>query len=299
MSCPVQFLDLQSGGRIAWEECGDPQGTPVFFFHGWPASRLQGEGFDVTARELGVRIISPDRPGIGLSTFQANRKLLDWPPVIAQIAQHLGIERFRVLAISGGGPYAFATAWALREQVKAACVISGAPPLPPELDHAALFAVYRLLLSVYRKQPGLLRLAFRCARPVVTRRPPQWLWPLMLKLTARSDTKVLRDPCIFEASYNCYRESWRGSALGVATDGEIYAEPWGFDVSEIQTPIRLWHGKEDRSFRWELAAELAGKLPHCNTHIVENEGHYSLPIRHRREILEDLLRFPSTAGALE
>lgn len=287
---PVQFLNLANGGRIAWEESGDPNGTPVFFFHGWPASRLQGAGFSVEARELGVRIIAPDRPGIGLSTFQANRKLLDWPSVVAQMARHLGIERFRVLAISGGGPYAFASAWALPDQIEAALVASGAPPLPPEMDRAALFAVYRLLLQVYRWQPGLLRAAFWCARPFVTLRPPLWLWPLMLKLTTPADTATLSDPQVFEGSFNCYRESWRGSALGVALDGEIYAEPWGFDVREIRTPMRIWHGKDDRSFRWQLAEELAEKLPNCESRFVENEGHYSLPIRHRREILEDLLK---------
>src|SRR6478752_5918588 len=99
MSNPVEFLELSNGQRIAWEESGDPRGFPVFFFHGWPASRLQGAGFNVEARELGVRIISPDRPGIGLSTFQAGRKPLDWPPVVTEMARHLGFERFRVLAV--------------------------------------------------------------------------------------------------------------------------------------------------------------------------------------------------------
>lgn len=292
MSNLVQFLDLSSGHRIAWEESGDPDGIPVFFFHGWPASRLQGAGFGVEARELGVRIIAPDRPGIGLSTFQAGRKLLDWPPVISEMAQHLGIDRFRVLAVSGGGPYAFASAWALPGQVEAVSVVSGAPPLPPELDRESLFAVYRVLLAAYRRQPDLLRAAFWCARPVVTLRPPRWLWPLLLRLTARSDTEVLQDPLIFERSLNCYRESWRGSALGVALDGEIYAAPWGFNVGEIRTPVRLWHGKEDRSFRWHLAQEVAQKLPYCEARFVESEGHYSLPIRFRREILEDLLSAP-------
>lgn len=294
MSKPVQFLELSSGHRIAWEESGNPCGYPVFFFHGWPASRLQGAGFNVEARELGIRIISPDRPGIGLSTFQPRRNLLDWPPVIQAMARHLEIDRFRILAVSGGGPYAFASAWALRGPIEAISVVSGAPPLPPELDRTALFAVYRLLLSVYRWQPTLLRAAFWCARPVVTRRPPRWLWPLMLRLTARSDAEVLQDPSIFENSYNCYCESWRGSALGVALDGEIYAEPWRFDVSEIHTPVRLWHGKQDRSFRWELAREIAEKLPNCKARFLEDEGHYSLPIRHRREILEDLLNTPAS-----
>ena len=36
------------------------------------------------ARDLGVRIISPDRPGISGSAFQAGRKLVDWPPIVRE-----------------------------------------------------------------------------------------------------------------------------------------------------------------------------------------------------------------------
>lgn len=283
------FLELQGGGVLAWEETGARDGIPLLFFHGWPASRLQGSGFRDEARKLGIRIISPDRPGIGLSTFQPDRRLLDWPPLVEQLADHLKLDRFHVLAVSGGGPYAFATAWALRDRVTAASVVSGAPPLPPETDPDALFAVYRWLLYLYRRRPELMRLLFRCARPFVTLKPPAWLWPQLLRLTARADAEILVDPAIMEGSYECYRESWRGSGLGVAKDGEIYAEPWEFDPAEIQVPIRLWHGKQDRSFHWRLAEKLCGVLPRCEMRLVEDEGHYSLPISRRMEILTDLI----------
>jgi pimeloyl-ACP methyl ester carboxylesterase len=290
----AEFLELQGGGKLAWEESGDPSGKPVIFFHGWPASRLQGAGFSVEARELGVRIISPDRPGIGLSTFQENRHLLDWPPVVEQLADHLKLDRFRVLAVSGGGPYAFATAWKLRDRVEVASITSGAPPLPPEMDRAALFAAYRWMLGLYRWKPELLRLGFRLARPFAMQRPPRWLWPWIVRYaTPKADAETLQDAAVFEGSFECYRESWRGSGLGVAADGEIYAQPWGFDPAEIDIPIRLWHGKEDRSFHWSLAEELAKRLPCCETFFVEDEGHYSLPIRRRREVLTDLLKATS------
>src|SRR4030095_3311791 len=106
------LLELPNGAKLAVDESGDPRGAPVFFFHGWPASRLQGAGFGGAGREVGARIISPDRPGIGASTFQAGRRLLDWPPAVAEMARQLQIKRFRVLAVSGGGPYALATAYA-------------------------------------------------------------------------------------------------------------------------------------------------------------------------------------------
>src|SRR3954454_11435984 len=95
--CPMRpepiYFRVAGDGQIAAEECGDPSGAPVFFFHGWPSSRLQGQGFGAAAQELGLRIISLDRPGIGCSAYCADRRLLDWPPAVAEIARQLGLEK--------------------------------------------------------------------------------------------------------------------------------------------------------------------------------------------------------------
>jgi pimeloyl-ACP methyl ester carboxylesterase len=281
-------LELPGARRVALEEYGDPVGAPVFFCHGWPASRLQGAGFGWAARELGVRLISPDRPGIGCSTFQPERKLIDWPPLLEEIADALGLGPFRVLGISGGGPYAFAAGWGLPERVEAIAVASGAPPLPPETDPRALLFAYRWLLQCYRRGPGITRALFRCVRPFATVRPPRWLWPWLLRTVPAADAEALRDADVFEGSFQCYQESWRGSALGVVTDAEAYAQPWGFSPEEVRVPVRLWHGQGDRSFSWKLVAELARRLPNCAPHFIEGEGHYSLPIRRGTEILRDL-----------
>ena len=72
-------------------------------------------------------------------------------------------------------------------------------------------------------------------------------------------------------------------------DAEIYAEPWGFPLEEVRVPVRLWHGTKDRTFSFRLAEQIAARLPKCELRLVENAGHYSLPIRNAQEILADLL----------
>jgi pimeloyl-ACP methyl ester carboxylesterase len=72
-------------------------------------------------------------------------------------------------------------------------------------------------------------------------------------------------------------------------DAEIYGRPWGFHLEEVDVPVRLWHGKQDRAFSFRVAEETARRLPDCVARYVENEGHFSLPIRHMREILADLI----------
>src|SRR5207244_13258118 len=108
-----------------------------------PSSRLMAQFTHDAARELGVRIISPDRPGIADSSLVAERKLLDWPPLVSELANFLKLEKFRALGISGGAPYAYALAWAWPERVRVIAVVSGAPNIAELGGHGGLRALYR------------------------------------------------------------------------------------------------------------------------------------------------------------
>ena len=246
---------------------------------------------DDAARALGIRVISPDRPGISGSSIQANRKLSDWPSLAERIADDLEIGEFRMLAISGGAPYAYATAVAVPERVRAIAIAGGVIPFAELNDFQGLLPLYRLMLIFYRNRPKLLRQFFRLARPFLSFRAPIRLRPLLLKmlLLRPCDAASLRDDAAFEAIFESQRRAWRGSAEGVMLDAQIYAQPWGFAIEDVRVPVRLWHGTEDRAFAVRLAAEIANRLPNCKPRFVRNEGHYSLPIRHMREILEDLV----------
>lgn len=284
------LIPLASGQRVAVHEYGDPQGQPMFYFHGWPAAGVQGSMLDTTARELGIRIFSPDRPGIGSSDYQPQRKLLDWPPLIREVAAALGVTRFRVLGVSGGGPYALATAWALPDLVEAAGVVCTAPPLHGVSDITGLQPTYQALLRLYTRSPRAVRLLFHVLRPIGLWRPPAWVVSFMAsRALPACDAAAVSDRHSGALALNAYRESWRQSAVGVFTDAEIYTAPWGFDLSEIKVPVRLWHGGEDHNFAPFFAEALAREMPGCTLRLVPGEGHYSLPMRRAREIVADLL----------
>ena len=285
----MKLVDLREGGQLAFGEFGDPIGVPVFFFHGWPSSLTMAKIADAPARELGIRIISPDRPGISGSTLQPNRRLLDWPPILQELADRLRIGQFRILAISGGTPYAFAVAYAMPERVRAIAGVSGAPPIVDLSDHSGLLRLYRWMLRVYRINPKFLRVCFRAAQPVASRRIPIRLRPLFLRLFQGADAAVLRDSLAFESCFESARRAWRGPLDGVLIDARVYAEPWGFRLEDVGVPVRLWHGTKDRAFSVRLAEQIAMRLPNCKLRIVDGAGHFSLPIRFMREILADLI----------
>ncbi len=284
-----QRLQLATGGHLAFSEYGDQTGTPVLFCHGWPSSRTMAELTDAAALDLGIRVISPDRPGIYESSFQSGRKLLDWPAAVRELFKHLAISKFKILAVSGGAPYAYVTALTMPDRVEAAAVVSGAPPIAELDSQTHLLRLYRRMLWLHAHQPELLRSLFRIARPIATIAPALRLRPLLLRILQPCDAAALRDSAAFEACFESARRGWRGSADGVMADAEIYATPWGFRLEDVKVPVRLWHGTKDRSFSYPLAEEVAARLPNCELRLVENAGHYSLPIRHMREILADLI----------
>ena len=153
---------LPDGRRLAYAEYGQPDGVPVFYFHGAPSSRLEPLliGYETWAR-FGLRIIAPDRPGMGQSDFQANRGFSDWPKDVVALADALGLGQFAVLGNSGGGPYVAVCAARIPERLSAAVIVSGGWRMDwPEAKNNMPF-VNRLVMILAGKAPFLLRLLLK------------------------------------------------------------------------------------------------------------------------------------------
>ena len=266
----------------------------MFFFHGWPSARVQGGLLHEAALKVGVRVLAVDRPGVGASTPQPDRRLVDWPPLLRELTAALGLERVRVLGVSGGGPYALASAWGAPELVEAAAVVCGAPPLS-ELGRDGLTLAYRILLAAHGRSRGAMRMFFRLLHPLAAGRAPGWMLTMLRGALRGPDKAVLADGALSQLCYDGFRYAWGGHRDGVFEDAEIYTQPWGFELEQVLRPVRMWHGTEDRNFSYRLAEKVAARLPQCALRIVPDEGHYSLPILHAREILADLLAVPASS----
>src|SRR6185312_7099010 len=108
---------LADGRTLACLQLGDPTGSPVLYFHGYPGSRLEARVAAVAAGQLGLRLLAVDRPGFGQSTFQPGRTVGAWAADVAALADQLAVGRFSVVSISGGAPYALACAALLPDRV--------------------------------------------------------------------------------------------------------------------------------------------------------------------------------------
>ncbi|HTO01767.1 MAG TPA: alpha/beta hydrolase, partial [Microthrixaceae bacterium] len=102
---------VTGGRKFGWAEFGHPDGDVVLWFHGTPGARFQiPPGIDEIALQRGFRVIGVERPGTGSSTNHYYRRIKEFGPDIEALADGLGIERFGVVGLSGGGPYTLAVA---------------------------------------------------------------------------------------------------------------------------------------------------------------------------------------------
>lgn len=283
-----RFWDTPHGVCVAWAECGDPAGRPVFFYHGWPSSRLQGAMLHHLALERNLRVITLDRPGIGKSAFVSRRKLMDWPPLIRAFADAHDIGRFAQFAVSGGGPYALACAAVMPERLTASVVLCGAVPLA-DTGLCGFHPAYRLL-ALIRWLPGRffslpLAVAGRLADGDPEQAPLSWI----VGSLAEPDRLLLRaHPGIFRVLAGSFQEGLRQGGRGVMADADIYAQKWNIRLDAIQHPIRYWHGGMDRNIPAAAASGFVSRIPSARLVIDPREGHFSVAIRRAAAAMDHL-----------
>ncbi len=290
------FITLKSGLKLAYAVHGAENGVPFFYFHGWPSARVQGQLMDAVGKKYGLKIISPDRPGIGESDFQPNRTLQDWADTISQLADHLDAKAFHVMGWSGGGPYVLLLALAMPERLRSASIVCGAPPLT-FLGYDKMFWPYRLMIRLRSAFPSILalvlRLGARISRGDADKPPLSWL----LRMLGTEDRRILSQPEVFNVVRDGILEALRRGPKSVIADADIYLQEWGFEVSRVHYPIQFWHGKQDRNIDWRYTEQLAAIMPQTRTHWSEHDGHYSLPIVRAEEIVRVALNAEAEAAA--
>jgi pimeloyl-ACP methyl ester carboxylesterase len=289
MNREANFVTLADGRQLAYAEYGDPEGEPTLYCHGFPGSRIEALLFDQAAKHHKLRVIAPDRSGLGLSDAKPDRRLIDWADDIAELADSLQIDRLFLIGVSGGGPYALACAHRLTDRFSGLTLVC---PLGP-LDQPGLLASMRWPAQInfrsIRMTPWVSEFAFRFAVVPFARQWPQWIYQTMLVMVPAADRQVLRESDVRRIIISSLREAIRQGARGVLQEMALYTQPWGFSLSEIDMPVQLWHGSLDETVPILHAETLASRLPACETRFVDDEGHFSLPICRANQILDGLI----------
>lgn len=271
MSRPSRILDLGLGRKISVAEYGAGDGFPVIALHGTPGSRLKYAAADAIAASLGLRLICPDRWGYGQSDANPKPTLSGYAADIRGLADKLSLDRFALVGISGGAPFAVAAAAVLGSRVARLALagpvgpISAAPPLEMQPFH-------RFCFRVLPRIPGGTALVFRAYRRLLQFAPKAAIAVASFR-TARADKELAKMADIRDRLAATFREGLRQGAAGPATDLNLFSRVWDVRLGDIEAPARLWLGTEDRNVPQSAARRLAAEIPHAELTLLEGHGH--------------------------
>lgn len=269
-----EFLALADGRTLVYEQFGDPDGTPVFFQHGTGDSRLARHPDEGLTSELGIRLLTVDRPGVGGSSPRPHRTLLEWAPDIEALADHLGVAAFAVAGWSGGGPHALAIAMALGDRVTQVALASsltsfdqpGSRDLVENKDLRTLWKLQHLKFAArlgakIEAKEGLKDISAFIDKDITD--------------VAPADAGVMNDPALrpmFEAEM---AEAMAQSGVGALDDMWAFLD-WGFRPEDVTQHVELFHAEQDQILGVGMMARLAARLPNAESHLWSDGGHYQV-----------------------
>jgi pimeloyl-ACP methyl ester carboxylesterase len=264
-------LLLADGRSLAYRTFGDPAGRPVIALHGTPGSRLKFSAADEPARRLGLRLVAPDRWAYGRTSAHPAPSLAAFAGDMAALADRLGLAAFAVMGVSGGGPFAAATAALLPARVTALALVAPVGPMAGE-DRAGVSAFHRFCFGPLARRPRAVGAVFGAFRGALG------LWPrLGLRLgmlnVPRADRQVLATGDVAARLARTFSEGLRPGAGGPVIDLALFGAPWQVPLGDACMPARLWLGTADRNVPLVAAHRLAARLGRCETVTLEGEGH--------------------------
>jgi pimeloyl-ACP methyl ester carboxylesterase len=272
-----QKISLPDGRQLGFSVIGE--GNPVLYFHGTASSRLETLLLKEFAYANGFQVIGVDRPGYGLSTFAPRRRLRDFTADVNCLMAHLGLEKFALLAWSGGGPFGLTYAALFPERVSKA-VIVGSPALPFDAATAHNGSLVRFAMKI----PALGMWGLKRFRAEVLKANKDINAFLksknarkMLEAWPKEDAKFFADPSWLTLMYGSMAEGFRqenGGVKAVFLEHQLFMKPWAEPISLVPpSKVCVWHGTEDTTCRIDNAYRLVKAVPNACLEVFEGEGH--------------------------
>jgi pimeloyl-ACP methyl ester carboxylesterase len=261
---------LEDGRSISYLEYGDTSGTPVVYCHGHPGSRLEWASFDLNDKvsEYGIRLIAIDRPGTGNSDYIAGNWLDTWPEDMIQLVNHLGVDSFGVLGVSGGAPYALAIASKYPERVSRVVMVSGmGPKNAPNMKNGLAWNYAKVPSSIRKMMLGLTKMG--------TEKDPDLFTEKMIESLSQPDAALLTAyPKLSKGILeHGFAEALKNGTKGVSHEAYVYKKKWPFELKDIRSKVYLWHGTQDANVPYSVGEYLTEELPNCVAVFAEGEGH--------------------------
>ncbi len=279
-----QQVAVADGRVLGYRWYGAATGPVVLNCHGGLVNGLDVAPFDAAAGELGVRLLSPDRPGLGSSTAAPGRTTGDWATDVRALLDALQIQRVAVLGWSMGGQYALACAARLPDRVTRTAVVAGCRPLDDAGAFGELNSMDHRLTLLARHHPQVAGTTFRVLGGVARHTPDVWAH-LTLRAAVPSEASTLEalpDPGIASAAAAALE-----GGTGMVEEYRAWVRPWGFELAEITGPVTFWHGDADQLVPPAWSRAMAAAVPQGRLELIAGAGHF-LGDTHTANILRGL-----------
>jgi pimeloyl-ACP methyl ester carboxylesterase len=276
----VHTIQTTDGRRLFMREAGDPSGVPVLFLNGTPGSSLMYEPHVRDAEEKGIRLVSWDRPGYGRSTRHEGRRVADDAANATAVCDALGVDRFCVWGISGGGPHALALAALLPDRCAAAAALAPVAPYDAEgLDFTEGMGEQNIeeFGAIFEGEERHREVLERDRAELMSITPEQLVeaWQSLLGPADVGVTNGRLAAYILDAM----RDGIGQSLDGWFDDDIAFTRPWGFELDAITVPVLHWQGEQDKFVPFGHGVWLSERIPNVESRLTAEDGHLTLAER--------------------
>ena len=275
-------LSLRDGRRVQIASYGDPSGVPALWFHGAFSSRKEAGFLDVAARDLGLRVLGLDRPGVGGSDpFVGARTAGGYADDVAEVLDLLELEQAVVGGLSNGGMFAAAIGSWLPERVVRVVPLNASTPVCDARALASLSLKGRMSYRYMKRSREKIVASLQAAKP------PGRIGTVISRYTS-PDARLYADPVVAGAWGANLEEARRQPDSGyLQAEIDLATSPWDFDHRAIPVPVTVMSGDQDAGLGY--AKVWATELPQGRLVVVPGgHGNIVAPAVSRR-IVEVLL----------
>jgi pimeloyl-ACP methyl ester carboxylesterase len=228
----MEEIALPGGRTVQLWAGGAASERTVLVCHGTPDTRWVARTGASAATAAGVRLVGLNRPGYGTST-PSDSTMPSVADDAAAVLDLLGLDRVAVVGMSVGGAYAAALAARHPGRVTALAVVAA-----PRETRTATGPV---VAGMERARPELEEWAagVHVADPDDAALADRWLGAL-----PPEDAALLRASCSTAEVAASAREAL-ACHDGYLRDAALLLSDWGFALSDVRCPTRLWYGAHD------------------------------------------------------
>lgn len=286
------MLTLSDGRSVAVHTEGESSANAVLFHHGTPGCAQTWDDWLPEVARLGGYAISYSRPGYGNSSRHSGRTVLDNAQDIAEILEQLNVQKIISIGWSGGGPHALADS-TLKASVAVISLAGVGEYGATDLDFlAGMGEENHVEFGAAIEGPAAIQAWMEANSGGTAKVTGSELIEELGGLIGDAD-KASLTPEVAETIAGEFRAALEHSYLGWMDDDLAFVEPWGFDITKITQPVSIWQGDQDFMVPHSHGYWLQNHIPNAKLNFVPGEGHISLGINKRAEIIASALDYLS------